>query len=399
MTCQTTHISKPWMSEKKVTQVFTALDNQARFVGGCVRNTLLDIPITDIDIATPLAPEAVMKLLEQANIQTIPTGIKHGTVTAIIEHTPFEITTLRKDIACHGRHATVEFTDKWEEDAARRDFTINAMSCDPHGTIYDYFSGLEDIKRPVIRFVGDAKQRCREDYLRILRFFRFTALYGKEFHTEGLAAATELAPHIEELSGERIQQEMKKLLAAADPVWVLEAMCDSPVWLEVMAESLHLDSLKNYLANERRYHLPIDPVIRLAALVRTSYDPKEEARIIAARWKLSNDDRRRLILLADCTFPADDAAIKEIIRNLGNVLATFAAALSYPTLSVGLDTIINDTQHWQAPHFPLTGKDLMDAGYAPGKQMGMLLKQAEVYWAEHDYTPDKAALIAYVKGL
>ena len=198
---------------------------ELRFVGGCVRDAVAGRPVKDVDLATPDPPERVTALLERAGIKAVPTGLEHGTVTAVSGGRPFEVTTLRVDVETYGRRARVAYTDDWQADAARRDLTINALSCAPDGTLYDPFGGLGDLRGGRVRFIGDPRQRIREDYLRLLRFFRFHAHYGKGGpDPEGLAAATELAAEATDLSGERVRDELLKLLAADDPLPVLELM-------------------------------------------------------------------------------------------------------------------------------------------------------------------------------
>jgi hypothetical protein len=217
-----------WMTAPHTRAVLAALSAEGaapRFVGGCVRDAELGRPVKDIDIATPDPPERVLALLERAGLKAVPTGLAHGTVTAISRGRPFEVTSLRIDVETYGRHAKVEFTDDWQADAGRRDLTINALSCAPDGRIFDYFGGLEDLRAGRVRFVGDPRARIREDYLRLLRFFRFHAHYGRGApDPEGLAAAGELAPKATKLSGERVRAELLRLLAAPDPVPVLDLM-------------------------------------------------------------------------------------------------------------------------------------------------------------------------------
>src|SRR5579872_7361897 len=209
-------LSPPWLKwpeTQALIKAFADAKAPIRFVGGCVRDALLGRAVQDVDVATPLRPEATMALLQKAGIKAIPTGIDHGTATAVIHGKHFEITTLRKDVSTDGRHATVAYTDDWKEDAARRDFTINALYLSPDGELFDYFNGARDAKEGHVRFIGNAGERIREDYLRILRFFRFYAWYGKtEPDKEALTACTEAANNIGTLSGERVQQEMLKLL-------------------------------------------------------------------------------------------------------------------------------------------------------------------------------------------
>lgn len=392
-----TTLNEPWMHTEALSLIFKALDNQLRFVGGCVRNALLGQAVSDIDLTTPFSPDDVIERLEHHHIKVIPTGITHGTVTAIIDHVPFEITTLRKDTACDGRYATVEFTDSWEEDAARRDFTINAISCDWEGTLYDYFNGLKDITPPVIRFVGDAYTRCQEDYLRILRFFRFNAWYGKEINKEGMEACIALAKHIPTLSSERIWQEMRKLFAAPAPLSVISAIHETPIWHYVFGFESSLKRLEHYLTLESEHHLAIDPLARLAAIIKNSPSPEKVSKKISKQWRLSKQEAGQLQILATTTPSPEEAIVKELVRKHGNPLATKIICLSFSSKEVA--SFFSLVSSWQAPVFPLSGKDLIEQGYAPGKDLGELLKKAEEFWIKKGYTTDKRDLLLYIKGI
>lgn len=398
-----------WMHTPQVKAVFEALDGQARFVGGCVRNALLGQDITDIDIATPLPPTKVISRLEEVGIKIIPTGLKHGTVTAVVDGQPFEITTLRRDVACHGRHAEVEFTDSWEEDASRRDFTFNAMSCAQDGQLFDYFNGWDDLKQGRVRFVGDALQRCREDYLRILRFFRFFAYYGTlPFDEEALAACVQNAAHLKKLSAERVQTEMFKLLTAPAVLGVLKVMQDTNILGMLIAGEVDMVVLERFLGLEKEFSRKPDPVVRLAMLVRTMNTPDEKARELSADWRLSGRDTRRLELFAapPCeVVPAmSEAEQKKAIRAtdgetfqqlvllqwaVGDVEAVRRAYV--PMMELATD--------WEVPDFPLTGADIISLGIKEGKKVGQLLNQAQAQWEESDYQLSRKELLGYVKQL
>ncbi|MEE8534186.1 MAG: CCA tRNA nucleotidyltransferase, partial [Alphaproteobacteria bacterium] len=229
---------------RAVVDALTADSAEVRFVGGCVRDAVAGRKVTDVDIATPDPPETVTRLLEAAGIRVVPTGIAHGTVTAVIRHRHFEITTLRRDVETYGRRAKVAFTDDWTADAARRDFTINALFCDPDGTLYDPFGGIDDLDAGRVRFVGDAVKRIKEDVLRLLRFFRFYAHYGRPPpDAEALAACRAMARALPGLSGERVSAELLRLLAAPDPAAVLALMIEAEVLAFVLPEVAGLDAL------------------------------------------------------------------------------------------------------------------------------------------------------------
>jgi tRNA nucleotidyltransferase/poly(A) polymerase len=286
----------PWFKAAETQKLIGVLEaaraGGSRFVGGCVRNTLMGREVDDLDIATQLTPNAVIALAQKSGFAAHPTGIEHGTVTVVVDHQPFEVTTLRRDVSTDGRRATVAFTDDFRADAARRDFTINAMSCDGEGRLFDYFSGQADLAAGTIRFVGPAAQRIAEDFLRILRFFRFLALYGRSPpDAEALAACAAAAPEIARLSGERVQVEMRKLLAANDPVAALALMAETGVLAEVVPGTPARERLARLLALAPE----ADWLVRLAALLRGQAGGADH---IASRWRLSNNDAARLLALS-----------------------------------------------------------------------------------------------------
>jgi poly(A) polymerase len=393
----TSTINAPWMHTEAVTRLFSALQNRLRFVGGCVRNTLLGQPVNDIDLATPLTPQQVIDHLTKHHIKSIPTGLPHGTVTAIIDSTPYEITTLRKDTDCDGRYAEVAFTDSWEEDAMRRDFTINALSCDIEGTIYDYVGGLRDIDPAVIRFVGDANTRCKEDYLRILRFFRFNAWYGSQIDTEGLSACCKQAEHIPSLSSERIWQEMRKFLSAPNPLSMLKKIHKTTVWLPLIGFDAELSVCKKLLAHEQYLYTPTNPLTRLASIILASKNRGTNGQYITKAWKLSNKESTVLHLLIDSTYKPSKRNIKELIRKHDHTLAT-QWLLLHAESDAAISQLKYITQNWIAPAFPLNGNDLLKQGFTTGLALGKQLNKAENYWIEHDYQPSKEDILSYIKS-
>src|SRR5258706_7600829 len=288
---------RSWMTEpatKAVIAALTAEGTEVRLVGGCVRGGILNGPVTDIDIATPDAPARVIELLEAAGLKAVPTGIDHGTVTAVAHRRPFEVTTLRRDVETDGRRAKVAFTDDWVVDASRRDFTFNALSCSPDGRIYDPFGGIADLEAQRVRFVGVAVDRIREDVLRLLRFFRFYAHYGAPPPDgEALGAAGTMAPLLPTLSGERIAAETLKLLAAKDPASVMTLMRDHRVLMHFLPEAERLDRLARLTDIEYRLALDPSPARRLAAVLAGG---ETVARAVAERLRLSNALRDRLVL-------------------------------------------------------------------------------------------------------
>jgi poly(A) polymerase len=280
-----------WMTAPETVQVMTAL-GEARFVGGAVRNALLGAGVVDIDIAVPMPPGEALARLTAKNIKVIETGLEHGTVTAIAGTHAFEITSLRRDVETDGRHAVVAFTDDWAEDAARRDFTINAMYASASGEIFDYATGIEDLIAGKVRFMGDAKTRIAEDYLRVLRLFRFHAWYGKgDLDAEGLRAAAEAKDKLKTLSAERIAKELLRLLEAGNPAPVLRVMAATGILSELLPGALQLPRLERLAELDADNFFPRDSILRLAALLP---DGGEAAHAAADALKLSNADRTRL---------------------------------------------------------------------------------------------------------
>lgn len=387
---------RKWMNSAPVNQIFTALNNNARFVGGVVRDAILGIDSEDIDIVTPMTPDNVISTLNSNNIKVIPTGIKHGTVTAVIDKHNFEITTLRKDIECHGRHAQVEFTDSWEEDASRRDFTINAMSCTQNGDIYDYFNGIEDLSNKILRFVGNPSKRCQEDYLRILRFFRFFAKYGKEpANQEALTACGNLASGIQNLSGERIQTEMLKLLSTENPTASLKLMLQYGILEYIIpgTKEHNISLLNNALEKTT------DPILKLALLLQDNY---ENANHVAIRWKMSNQHKSKLMFLTE---PKNRLPGNISIKNAKKLARKYGTENFNDLCLVG-SLVTTDEQswpellalkNWPLPVFPLKGKDLLSVGFKKGKSLGKILEEAENWWENQDYNPNKQEILHFVE--
>jgi poly(A) polymerase len=394
-----------WLCGDPVRRVIAALEAEggagcARFVGGCVRNTLLGAAVDDVDIATQLTPPRVIAALEAAGIKAVPTGVEHGTVTAVADHTPFEITTLRRDVETDGRRAVVAFTTDWAEDAARRDFRLNALYADPQGCLYDPTGGgLEDAHARRIVFVGEPEQRIREDYLRILRFFRFHAWYGRApADGDGLAACKRLAEGVRTLSAERVSKELLKLLAAPDPraalalmdsVGVLERLLDGFVGLGRLNHLVEIDGMRGFEA---------DPLLRLAALLPPG---REGALATAAALRLSNAQRDRLeAALAepapDVRAAAGAAARAEAYRVSGGALGdrlrlAWASGLGGSEEDFG--QWLKVARNWSPPAFPVTGEDLLRAGMARGPEVGRALRELERIWIESDFSLGREALL------
>lgn len=383
----------PWLnapSSQRLMDVLTEGGIQARFIGGCVRDALLgDLdPEVDLDIATPLLPDQVIKRLEGAGIKAIPTGIAHGTVTALIDQRPFEITTLRKDIDCDGRHALVEFTDDFRLDAERRDFTINTLSADRQGRLFDDFGGLDDLEAGRVRFVGNASLRVREDYLRILRFFRFFARFGKSpADPLALKACLEGASGLAKISGERIRSEMLKLLDSQEPIEALTLMINYQVLSRILPVDVDLAPLDRLIKTAPKS----EPLLRLAALLRSSSTPKTAVLAIAA-WKFSNAERTRLeriVLEPLFSLPLVKSEARKTIYRLGQDLFLDILKLSAKTT----DDLKAALPLPEAGRFPLTGQDLIDRQMQPGPALGEQLKQLEQWWLDNDQKPDREACL------
>ncbi len=375
-------------------------------VGGAVRNALLGIPVADIDLAVPMPPEETVKRLEKAEIKFVPTGWDHGTVTAIINGQPFEVTSLRRDVDTDGRHAVVAFTDDWEEDSARRDFTMNALYAGADGEIFDYHGGVQDLIAGRVRFVGDAATRIREDYLRILRLFRFYAWYGKgEMDADALHAAAGAKAGLSQLSGERIAKELLRLLECPNPVPALRMMAASGILSELLPYALRLPRLEHLVWLEMENRFRPDALLRLAALLP---DEADAARKISERLRLSNAERARLEALAvpgDKIPPQLSAAeVRRVLYRIGSPRFRDLVLLSWAAASRGGPLIhwrmlLSIADGWERPRFPLTGHEAMAAGVAEGPDVGRVLGLVEAWWLEEDFAPDHAQLIEKLKSL
>lgn len=363
-----------------------------RFVGGAVRDTLLGRSMNEIDIATPLKPETVLAQLDAAGIRAVPTGIAHGTVTAVTSGRSFEITTLRRDVETYGRHAKVAFDADWEADARRRDFTMNALSLDLRGALYDYVGGLADLRAGRVRFVGDPATRIREDVLRLLRFYRFFAHYGKGAGDRAARVACRAAAHLlPTLSVERVAVEMLKLLAAPDPLPALRMMQADGVLAILLPEADNLTRLRRLVAFEPHP----DPLRRLAALV-------DHGDAVAERLKLSGAQRDRLgALLAEPALDlgGDRTAQRRALYRWGSALyadRVLLAAAAKPAFG-RVTRLLRLAQTWKQPRFPIKGRDLLAAGVVPGPAVGALLAELEAWWIAGDFQATKAQCRAELK--
>jgi len=395
----------PWMISPETRAVMDAL-GEARFVGGVVRNSLMGREVSDIDIATPLTPDEVTKRLEAVKLKAVPTGVEHGTITAISNGRPYEVTTLRRDVSTDGRRAVVAFTTDWAEDAQRRDFTMNALYADATGEVFDTVGGIADLKAGRVRFVGDPVTRIREDFLRILRLFRFHAWYGKgEIDKPALQACAAEKAGLRQLSGERIAKEMLKLLAAEDPVPVLRSMAATGILSEVLPGELNIVRLERLVAIDGTNFFQPDAILRLAALLP---DRAAAAHEIADRWKLSNADRDRLADIAGNTDKiVSYLSIKEVrklLYKLGTARFKDRVSLKWAedpkeTNFVQWRALLAMADAWQRPKFPLDGGNVMAAGVPQGPLIGKILTEVEEWWIDSDFIDDEFSLAERLKAV
>ena len=391
-----------WLQEPTLQQLFAATKQaggELRVVGGAVRDHLLGLPVSDIDLASSLLPEQTMAIAEQHGWKCIPTGLAHGTVTLLLPERSVEITTLRRDVTTDGRHAEVAFTDDFRVDAQRRDFTINAMSMDAKGAVHDYLNGQADLQERLIMFIGDAATRIEEDGLRILRFFRFLASHGKPpADAAALAAITKLSSNIGALSGERIAVEMKKLLQLKNPVFALQQMQQCGGVPMVAQADFNIVSLEQLLQQEAQYPLPISPWVRLLAMIAPTQRASTAA-WVADRWKLSRAERELLINLAQPIAQISPSIVKEWLRIESRDVATGRLQLGLVDGVIELANaamLIEVLRNWEIPLFPLTARDLIAHGYTEGKALGDQLRALETAWVGSDYRLDKHALLASI---
>ena len=354
---------------------------EARIAGGAVRDHLLGVPVSDVDFASPLTPEAVTARLAAAGIKSVPTGLAHGTVTAVIGKRGFEITTLRRDVETDGRRAVVAFTDDWRQDAARRDFTINAMSMSRDGTLFDYFGGQADLNAGIVRFVGEAETRIAEDYLRILRFFRFFARYAKSApDAQAIAAITQLRNGISQLSAERIWSELKRILAAADPREAIAWMETTGVLPLVFPEGTNIPALNRLV----EHGAPAEPILRVAALFRGDVEA------LAARLRLSAAELDWLRSVKKPNPLAPASKDDDLRRALANQAPKILIAQTWLSQNAepGWNDLRNRIAALPVPVFPLQGRDIKTLGIPAGPRIGKLLDAVRTWWLATGCTAD-----------
>jgi tRNA nucleotidyltransferase/poly(A) polymerase len=391
-----------WLRRPETKRVFAALTAsgvETRAVGGAVRDALLGLPVSEIDLATTALPEQVMALARKAGLKAVPTGIDHGTVTIVVDGVPFEVTTLRRDVETFGRHATVAFTEDWVEDARRRDFTLNALYAGSDGTVFDPLGGYADLAAGRVRFIGDAEARIKEDYLRILRFFRFNAYYGKgPLDAEGLAACVRLRAGLDQLSAERVAGELRRLLVAPEAIRAVEALFDYGLLTQLLGGVPRLMRFARLVAAEQALGLAPDAALRLAAL---AVFVGEDAERLAARLRLSNAEQAVLALGADDHAAAelpDEAAAKRALYRLGR--CTFEAHVLLASADAGVppddqswQQALRLADRWQAPEFPLRGPDIMALGDVKGPAIGEILRRVEAEWVAGGFAASREELL------
>lgn len=397
-----------WLERPETVRVFAALSGdgiETRAVGGAVRDALLGLEVADIDMATTATPDDVMARARQAGLKAIPTGIEHGTVTIVADGIAFEVTTLRRDVETFGRHAIVAFTEDWAEDAARRDFTLNALYAGADGTIHDPLRGYGDLMAGRVRFIGDAETRIEEDYLRILRFFRFNAYYGRAPLDEvGLAACVKLRAGLARLSAERVWAEFKRLLVAPAGVAAIQTLFASGLLTGILSCVPRLDRFARLISIEVAQGRVPSAALRLAAL---AVFVAEDASRLAARFRLSNAEQAVLALGADealdPALPQEDAAKRLLYGSGGDVYASQVllawAARGAACGDAVWPRALTLPRRWQVPVFPLRGLDIMALGDFKGPEIGKRLRAVERHWIDGGFAEDRAQLLAKVKAL
>lgn len=398
-----------WLNDPALVRIFSAFaraDVEVRAVGGAVRNTLLGLPVSDIDLATPATPDVVTKLAEAAGFSVHPTGIAHGTVTVVADGAPYEVTTLRRDVETDGRRAVVAFSRDWREDAQRRDFTINAIYADSKGNLFDPTGGLPDIAARRVRFIGKAEDRIREDYLRILRFFRFTAAFAEGTpDPQGLAACTALKSGMSKLSAERIGAEVMKLLDTPRAADIAATMSAAGIFEEIFGKRADPAKLSRLMEIERANGFAPDRLARLAALAASN---ASDVAMLAARLRLPNSDIAALdaMIAPDAAYDPNttEKAARARLYACGADAYRRACLLSWATSQATPDDALRKERttlpdRWQAPRFSVKGADVLALGVPPGPRVGAILSAFEAWWIEEDFTADTALQNAALREL
>lgn len=412
------------LEDPSLQRVFAALEqdgDEARLVGGCVRNAVLGEPVGDLDLATQALPQTVVERAQAAGLKAIPTGLEHGTVTLVVNKTPFEVTTLRRDVETDGRHAVVAFSRDFAEDAARRDFTMNALYVDSKGVLHDPLDGLADLEARRVRFIGDAGQRIAEDYLRVLRYFRFYGWYGRGApDRDAIKAIVGNRAGLSDLSVERVWSELKKLLAAPQAARSLLWMRQTGVYQIVLPESGDMDLYARFGRLESALELDVDPLLRLLALLPLAHSEEDRVAALAKRLKLSGAETDRLKAAQTAFGAIDEAGFTSLLNDekalrvaLYQHSAQAMADALVLSLAVDLDpnpeidlpservvrlqAALDLSKNWQKPVLPVSGKDMLNHGVEAGPQVGAALQVMEAAWVASDFTMDRDALLAVFK--
>jgi poly(A) polymerase len=393
----------PWLESGGAARVLALLNGggeEARVVGGAVRNALLGLPTGDIDIATTALPDEVIRRAKAAGIKSVPTGIEHGTVTLVVDAEPFEVTTLREDVETFGRKARVAFGRSWRHDAERRDFTINGLSVSADGVVHDYVGGVEDIAARRVRFIGDPDQRIAEDYLRILRFFRIHAAYGADAPDRaGCLACIRARAGLVNVSAERVRMEMLKLVIADGAIHAIAAMADGGLLQAIFGGVAYLGPFAAMVAAERLLARKPDAVLRLGAL---AVAVTEDAKRLAARLRLTNAEAKKLDSIGHRWWRLggmDEATAKRRLYRLGEERYRDRMMLAWARAGRDADPqpwrqLATLPERWRAPAFPLKAADFIARGFAAGPGLGHVIKLAEDAWLAADFPLDDEALAA-----
>ncbi len=385
---------------KKIFEIFLKEDSDAiRLVGGCVRDSIMGLKAKDFDFATKFLPQKVIEILLQNNIHAVPTGIKFGTITAVINHQHFEITTLRKDSEHNGRHCEPEFIDDYFFDAARRDFTMNALYLDNQGLVHDYFDGISDLKSRKVKFIGDASQRIEEDFLRILRFFRFSCRYAAELDNEGLEACITHKNSIKFLSADRIRNEILKTFAAAENerlIWIFEELENCGIRAEIFSAKLQIENLKKILSLEEPFKINLSDHLKFAALIFDQGINLQEAFL---HLNFSNHEKEyfRFLFVKTCntTLSLDYKALRELLvfEEKHFVRDFYLLSLSQNSYEISeAKKLLKFIDDFVLPNFPINGDDLMVRGIR-GKEIGRVLSQTKKLWIDSDFKLQQSDLL------
>ena len=371
---------------EQIIQAYKEAGFETRYVGGCVRDSLLQRPVKDIDLATTALPQQSQDILQKHHIKVIPTGMAHGTVTAVIDQHSFEITTLRRDKDTDGRHATIEYSESWEEDAKRRDFTINALSANSNGEIFDYTDGLKDIEAKKLRFIGDAPLRIQEDYLRILRYFRFlSVLDWHDIDADALQACITYKSQLKSLSRERLHAELYKILLGAGAVRVAQLMSEHGILSDIIGD-LNIDRFEHLMVLEQALNTA-DPLRRILALV--GYD---DIAVLEKFMVPTQRDKKRIGNLQKILKNNDWPTKKHLYFTGAD------AVFDHVFLNQDLE-MLKELKEWRNPIFPILSDKVIEIAGGPGPKLGQLLKQGEDWWVEKDFQPDKDEILDYIKTI